>query len=58
MISKPFQVIENTLKIGTHIHYFKEYLAAHIRSDEEFYVGVVSTFVSTSTSMTDEAGRK
>ena len=44
--------------IGTHLHSFKEYLAIDVRNDEEFYVGVVSTFIARFTSMTNEMRKK
>ena len=57
-ISKAFEVLENSYNMGTCIHYFKEYLAADIKGDEEFYVNVVSTFMAKSTSLTNEERRK
>ena len=37
---------------------FREYLIANIKSNEEFYVGVVSIFVAKATLMTNEERRK
>lgn len=58
MLFKAFEVLENTHNIGTRIQSFKEYLGIDIRSDEEFYVSVVSTFVTRVTSITNETSRK
>lgn len=58
MIFESFEVLQNDRNIGTHIHSFKEYLVENIRSDEEFHVDVVSTFVAIATSMNDEARRR
>jgi hypothetical protein len=49
MISKAFKLLENAHKIGTCIHYIKEYLVLDIRNDEEFYGGDVSTFMDRAT---------
>ena len=51
-------MLENTHKISTHIHSFKEYLEADIKSDEEFYAGVFSIFMARSTLIIDEKRRK
>ena len=58
MISEAFKVLENAHKIFTCICSFKEYLASYIKGDEEFYDGVVSTFVAKVMLMIDEARRK
>lgn len=58
MIFEDFWVLENTHKISTHIHSFKEYLEADIKSDEEFYAGVFSIFMARSTLIIDEKRRK
>jgi hypothetical protein len=58
MIYKYFEVLENAHKIVTHICSFKEYFVGNIRNGEEFYVGVVSTFVYKVSSMTNEERKK
>ena len=58
MILEAFEVLENAHKIGTHVCSFKEYLTSDINRDEEFYVGVVSTFVARVMSLTNEAIKK
>ena len=54
MISQAFQVLENAHKMGTCRQYFKEYLTVDTNWDEEFYVGVVSTFVTMVIYLVDE----
>lgn len=58
MILTTFEVLENAHNMGTGIQSFKEYLTINTNRDEEFYVGVMSTFVTKVMSLTDKAGKK
>lgn len=58
IISEAFEALEIVQRIRNCFHFFKDYLAANVRNDEEFYISVVSIFVAKVLSMADQVRKK